>query len=977
MLQKPSSCAGCALFEPPYGKPWGFVPASGDGSNGVLIVLEAAGEDEENAGTPVVGKAGQYLWSQLQRVGIEREGFRIHNCLSCRPPENKLIKQPYTEAALAHCAPNLDATLQEHREQCRSRGQTPVVLALGRFAAKRVMLWHEHSPQMKEDFGGYPHWSHTYGCWVMCAPHPSHIMQGNHHLADMLRFCVARALDIATNGLTIEEPPYLLDPSPKDWHLFVEEFLDELKQRPTETFLSYDIETPFKRGRSEEALAKEDRTDYTILRCSFCWKPGHAASVPWKHEYFPGFIKLFTSGGYGLGWNSEGYDLPRVRHYIPKFNLVSLDGMLGWHVLHTAMAKGLGFVTPLFWHTCAMWKHLASPPKDMDREAARRQEAYYNAKDADAALRCWIGIREGLVANHLYPVFETHVMKVNEVLRYMTGKGVVLDLEARQAAEVKVAAIQDSLKAQMDAVVPLEARALKVFKKTPKDTTGMLQTPGQRTTTQCPQCLALDVKADHYKSTRKATDKCAQCQATRKKHCDLDEPGLDHPANCPKHHHQFQGPEENPCVGLKSVKLTVPAPLWAQPQEFKLSIKSLTRYQALVGHKPILKRKEKTPTFDETAIKLLRQQYPRDPLYPLILDFRESQTMLSRYIGRTVDGGGYVGGMQVTPDRRIHCVYTHNPSTLRLASQSPNMQNLPRPQPKNPEALGNLIRNLIVPSPGWVLGARDFSGIEAVLVGKDAMDRDYTRLALRDVHSFYTAYALYEVEKIFPAKDLPDLNWDDDRLFEHLAWVKKTYKTQRNNLYKHLVHAINFGQGAKGAKDKIYEETGIIYDTKLITKLMDLYKALFPRIKAWQDRIRVEADEKGFLRNDFGYIHRFNHVFKWQQDRWGIWTKLPGDDAEAVLAFRPQSNASGIMKKAMLRLYFDRFEEAGQYMRLTTHDELLWECPPELMSAVDAVYQQEMERPVEELPLPPDWNMGPYLIVNTEAKYGDRWGVME
>lgn len=333
--------------------------------------------------------------------------------------------------------------------------------------------------------------------------------------------------------------------------------------------------------------------------------------------------------------------------------------------------------------------------------------------------------------------------------------------------------------------------------------------------------------------------------------------------------------------------------------------------------------------------------------------------------------------MPCSADGRIRTTYTHNPSTLRFASQKPNLQNLPRPNPKNPEDLANIIRGLIVPTPGWILGARDFSGIEAVLVGYEARAKHYVRLAWRDVHSFYTAYALYEVEGLLSANDLPQLSWDDEKLFTRLAEIKKEFKKQRNNLYKHLVHAINFGQGALGARDKVYEETGIYYPTKLISRLMDLYRELFPEIPKWQQAVRNEAEANGgYLRNAFGYVHRFNHVWKWVE-RYGQWVQEPGDDAEAVLAFKPQSGAAGIMKAAMLRLYFNRFEEAGQYMRLTTHDELMWECPPELLHQVDTVYKEEMERPVPEMPLPAEWGMGSHLHILTEEKFGYRWSTME
>lgn len=934
-LLKPSTCAGCPLYEGEYGTKSGYVPAHGSGDNGVLIVLEAGGADEAAAGIPVVGATGQYMFSQLKRVGIDREGFRIHNVLSCQPPKNKLIKQPYTEASISHCAPNLDQTIYDHIAHCKKIGKTPTILALGKFSTKRILGWTDKHPIIKEEYYSYPVWSMKYGVWVVNAPHPSHIMQGNHHLVPLLLFVVSRALQIASDGMVPEEPPYLLDPDPQEFDKWVEEFLEAHRKDPKNTYLSYDIETPYKKGKSEDEIGKEDSDDYTILRCSFCWKPGNAASVRWSPEYMPGIERLFMSGAYGLNWNGETYDNPRIINYIPGFNLISLDGMLAWHVLHTSMPKGLGFVTPFYWQNRLMWKHLS------DAEPAK-----YNAIDADAALRCWLGILPSLREYKLYPVFERHVLKLNEVLRNMTGVGIPLDAEARKAAEAQLSTLQNQIKQEMDRVVPEAARIFDPYLKTPKDTTGMVQVDGVRKTKKCPNCQAIDVTAAHFKSIGKKKLKAGEL--------------------------------ENPCSGFSGLKEEIPAKLWAVPPEFKLSTVSLTRYQTVVGHKPIINRKENRPTFDENAVKELRKNYPKDPLYPTIINFRETQTLLSRYVGRTQDDGKIKGGLRVGPDGRVRCTYTHNPSTLRLASQNPNMQNLPRPDPKNPAALGNLIRNLITASPGWILGARDFSGIEAVLVGYDAKDKDYIRLALRDVHSFYTAYALYEIEKRIPANDLPLLSWDDAKLFGRLADIKKDFKKDRNNLYKHLVHAINFGQGAYGARDKIYEETDIVYDAKLIQKLMSIYHNLFPKIGKWQRDIRLQAHDEGFLTNAFGYVHRFNHVFRYVKDKYtGEMERKPGDDAEAVLAFRPQSNAAGILKEAMLRLYFERYEEAGQFMRLTTHDEILWECPPERLEQIDAVFVEEMEKPVLQMPLPDSYGMGTHLYILTEGKSGYRWGEME
>jgi DNA polymerase I-like protein with 3'-5' exonuclease and polymerase domains len=416
--------------------------------------------------------------------------------------------------------------------------------------------------------------------------------------------------------------------------------------------------------------------------------------------------------------------------------------------------------------------------------------------------------------------------------------------------------------------------------------------------------------------------------------------------------------------------------MWAEPLEFKLSKKSLISYQKSLMHHAIRSRKENKVTFDEKAILQLVKKYKNDPLYPLILEHRSTQKLLSTYVGTTQPNGRIKGGIPIAADGRVHTTFTSNPSTLRSASQKPNLQNIPRPNGSDQNDPANLIRNFFKAKDGYILTARDFSGIEAKLVGYFANDPDYMRLCAIDVHSFYTAHAVSALDGRIKPYDLPDLSWDDIRLTEYLAHIKKNFKADRNNLYKHLVHAANFGQKERGATEKIFLETGIAYPVETIKRVMDIYYELFPKIKKWHWSALLQVESDGFLKNPFGYVHRFSRAMDYEWIN-GKCHKSPGVDANKVWAFLPQSTAAGIIKEAMLRLFFNRYEEAGQYLRLLIHDELFSECPIDIVDKVDAIVQEEMERPIQCMPLPDSYNMGSHLIVGTEGKKGYRWGQMK
>ena len=910
----------------------GFSYPSGTGQNGVMIVAEALGKDEEQEGIGLVGKSGYALFQQLKRVDIERDDFTIFNTIACRPPDNKLVKQPYEVEAVAHCKPNLDAAIKRAKEVAQACGKTFVIVTLGVTPFKAIMGfdYKKHADLLKKDYYSYPFWSDVHSCWVLNAPHPAYLLRGNTHLWPVVQFVFKRALEIADGGFKFDETDYLLDPTPERFGSWVESFEATLVIDPDNP-LSYDIETPYKKKiKGEDELSKDELdSDHTILRISFSyWDPvGNqtvTTSVKWSAEYMAGIERLFLLANFVLGWNSDKYDYPRVTRFV-RVRGICLDGMVAWHILNTSLPKALGFVTPYYWQNTSMWKHLADD-----------QPAFYNAKDADAALRCFRGIRRDLERNNLWHVYEEHWIRLQKPLKYMTGVGVLRDNVKRDEAETKLQTLLDDIEAKMEGAIPDEAREVKIYKKVPKDTTGMFQIEKQFPVKYCGLC------------------------------------GVSKPSN--KTHKKL-------CDG-HVVELLEPFMVWGKYLDFKISKKRMSSYQMSLRHQAILDRKEKKVTFDADAITLLIKKYPKDPLYPLILDHRKVNKLLGTYVGVTQPNGRQHGGMQIGEDGRIHTQYGRDANTLRFTSEDPNLQNLPRPNPKDPNDLANLIRNLIIAKPGSVLYARDFSGIEAVLTGYFALDPKYIRLAKRDVHTYYTVYALYELEggARIQACDLPDLDWSDERLFPYLEQLKKEFKTERNNLYKHLVHAANFMQGAKGAKDKIFSETGIEYPVSTVQKVMDVYYSLFPSIRRWHKNVLDEAEKDGYLRNPFDYVCRFNRVYDYKKEC-GEWVRKPGADSNKAIAFKPQSTAVGIITEAILRLYFNRFDEAGQYLRLQVHDELLSEVPRNLWTEVDKVMEEEMSRPVPQLRLPASWGMGECLNILTEAKIDlnepSRWGNMK
>ena len=92
------TCARCHLHR--YRK--NAVPGEGSMKLGIMIVGEAPGAAEDEAGRPFVGAAGQLLTETLVRLGVSRGDVYITNVVKCRPPDNRTPTREEVEACLPY-----------------------------------------------------------------------------------------------------------------------------------------------------------------------------------------------------------------------------------------------------------------------------------------------------------------------------------------------------------------------------------------------------------------------------------------------------------------------------------------------------------------------------------------------------------------------------------------------------------------------------------------------------------------------------------------------------------------------------------------------------------------------------------------------------------------------------------------------------------------------------------------------------------
>lgn len=338
------------------------------------------------------------------------------------------------------------------------------------------------------------------------------------------------------------------------------------------------------------------------------------------------------------------------------------------------------------------------------------------------------------------------------------------------------------------------------------------------------------------------------------------------------------------------------------------------------------------------------------------------------------------GGLPVGPDGRIHTTYLHQPNTHRLSAANPNLTNIPR----GSSDLQKLVRSFFVAPPGSTFAAVDYSGIEGVLTGFFANAPRIIRLFKLDGHSYFTAYALYELDKQIAFADLPQESWPDDQLKGALAAIKKVYKPTRET-NKKITHGANYMETAKMAQMILLKELGVLWPLKQVKRVMEFYHELFPEIRRWHQTLCAEvgaAPPKGprqgwgytarhcAITGPFGNRHQYHAVVEWEKTPGG-WDWKFGSDAKRLAALLPQSTARFILTSAGQRIR-EQHPKTFACFRLFVHDELLIECPEQEAERHLAIMQAEMQQPVPELVMPD----GTLLAIGTESKRGRVWGEM-
>ncbi len=115
-------CRRCRLCEARTN----IVFGEGDPDARLMFIGEGPGRDEDAAGRPFVGRAGQLLTKMIAAMGLDRSNVYIANIVKCRPPKNRDPEEDEVQECIGFLHAQIEAI------------QPEAIITLGKVALKAL-----------------------------------------------------------------------------------------------------------------------------------------------------------------------------------------------------------------------------------------------------------------------------------------------------------------------------------------------------------------------------------------------------------------------------------------------------------------------------------------------------------------------------------------------------------------------------------------------------------------------------------------------------------------------------------------------------------------------------------------------------------------------------------------------------------------------------------------------------------------------
>ena len=323
----------------------------------------------------------------------------------------------------------------------------------------------------------------------------------------------------------------------------------------------------------------------------------------------------------------------------------------------------------------------------------------------------------------------------------------------------------------------------------------------------------------------------------------------------------------------------------------------------------------------ESELEKIRDMHP---IVADILDYRELKKLLSTYIENLPP--------LLDADNRLHAEFVQTGTTTgRMASQNPNLQNIPLHSER-----GRMIRHAFVASKGFTLAALDYSQVELRLAAILSGDKKLCDIfkSGRDVHQEVAAQVFHVAPE------------DVDREMRRRAKI--------------INFGILYGMGVNALRAQLGSTTAEAH------QYLEDYFSTFKTLAEYLESTRGFARKHGYTETLFGRRRQFPEMksslpyVRAQAERMAINAPLQGTQAD-------------IIKLAMVRADEMLVKEGASedaYLLLQVHDELVYEIRTERAEALAAKIKNIMESVLSE-----DETRGVPVIA--ALKTGPDWGSME
>lgn len=302
-------------------------------------------------------------------------------------------------------------------------------------------------------------------------------------------------------------------------------------------------------------------------------------------------------------------------------------------------------------------------------------------------------------------------------------------------------------------------------------------------------------------------------------------------------------------------------------------------------------------------------------------------------------------------DNRVHSTYKiHGTETGRLASEEPNLANIPTPE-KEP---GTLLETLPIKNifhctwEGGCLLVADYSGMELRTMAAISHCKGMAEVFARgeDLHSIVTEYVFNIKRKDYTPED----------------WKPLRYRAKWTNW------TLLYG----GSEHTLHRMYGIPMDEA--TRMVNKYYELFPEVLEYREDIVAFATENGYVESPFGRKRYLPYINDRDENKRNA-------DIRAAINMPIQGAASDILLCAMIII--DQLMTENGFKSLmvnTVYDSLLFDVYPGELDDLAWLVKEVMENlpnkygPIHMPGIDFSWFTTPLKV---DLEYGSHYGTLE